>query len=323
MLGISEAIKNYAKRAKQDLAAKQTGRDLIRKTFAEFHGSVPDTTNPIMFYEKMFVRMDSTIKRGSRMMTRLADKLAVRDYVRKTAGDHYLVPLLWSGPDPRDIPFDALPEKYIIKTNHGCGGHIIGNERLDREATITALNEMMRSNYYWNYGEYQYYKIKPHILVEEFLESGSSGSPLDYRCWCFGGKPEFVQVDDNLHSINPFFDRDWNLLPFNYREKIRHVEIPRPERLSDILELASMLAAEIDFVRVDIYNIRDKVYFGEMTFMPVAGLMRFSPPEWNEKIGNLWQMKHSGVVRKSDTVISPLRRALSQRPALLMGEHRA
>jgi hypothetical protein len=150
------------------------------------------------------------------------------------------------------------------------------------------------------WGEYQYYGIKPQVIVEEYLDDGNTSGPLDFRCWCFDGKVEFIQVDNNGHSINAFYDTNWNELPFSYRDTKQSVNIPKPNNLDEILHLASLLAANIDFVRVDMYNIRGRIYFGEMTFTPVAGRLRFEPASWNKRIGDLWKMKHSGVVQPSD-----------------------
>jgi hypothetical protein len=283
-----------------NLLPKPIGKTILRTTFSRYHGALPDIENPITFSDKLFVRMILAIKHGAPVMTYLSDKVRAREYVLEVAGSQYLVPLLWTGKDAHDIPFDTLPEKYIIKTNNGSGGHIVGHWGIDRESAVKKINQILNSNYYWMWGEYQYYGIKPRVIVEEHLDDGNTNGPLDFRCWCFDGKVEFIQVDNNGHSINAFYDTNWNELPFSYRDTKQSVNIPKPNNLDEILHLASLLAANIDFVRVDMYNIRGRIYFGEMTFTPVAGRLRFEPASWNKRIGDLWKMKHSGVVQPSD-----------------------
>lgn len=241
-----------------------------------------------LFSEKLFARMIELNHRGSSLYTRLADKYLVRDYVSEKVGSGHLIDVIWSGLNPTMIPFDDLPSKCVIKTNHGSGGNIIFNHKGDRAHAIQTLRNWLGQNYYWVDREYQYYKIKPRILIEEYLDDGQPGGPLDYRFWCFNGKVEIIQVDNHEHDINPFYDINWNKLSLSYRDEHKPCDIGRPDNLDEMLRIASILSSDFDFVRVDLYNVHGRIYFGELTFTPVGGRCKFKPEYWDAELGNKW-----------------------------------
>jgi hypothetical protein len=222
----------------------------------------------------------------------LADKYAVRAHVASTIGEEYLIPLLWQGEDPRAIPFSRLPANYVIKPNHSSGQVIlVRGEEADREAIIREVSGWLASDYYWKDREYQYYGIKPRIVIEEYLENQDDGGPLDYRFWCFGGVPAVIQVDNHAHDINPFFDAQWNHLDLYYRKNATRPHIAKPRCLEQMYELASRLSQGMGFVRVDLYNVQGRVYCGELTFTPTGGILKFSPSVWDVKLGEKWNLE--------------------------------
>jgi len=264
------------------------GETILRNAYKSIHGNDLNTENPKKFSEKLFILMIDINKRGDDTFTCLADKLLVREYVKKLIGSESLIEIIWHGKEPSKIPFDELPKNCILKTNHGSGGHILWEESLSRHDVISRLRNSLDTNYYWVAREYQYYKINPQIIVERIIDDGRSDGPLDYRFWCFHGRPELIQVDNRHHSINPFYDCDWNKLQLRYREDTCDCDIPRPKNLEKMIDIASILSADFDFVRVDLYNVDGHVYFGEMTFTPVAGRMKFEPRSWDEILGRKW-----------------------------------
>lgn len=199
--------------------------------------------------------------------------------------------------DPQEIPFDSLPAKCIVKTNHGSGGNIVLGDKVDRAKTIKTLKGWLKQNYYWIADEYHYDKIPRRLLVEEFLEDGHPDGPLDYRFWCFHGKPEIIQVDNYRHDINPFYDTSWNKLDASYRTRFRDCDIPKPENFDKMLEIAAKLSADFDFVRVDMYNVKGHIYFGELTFTPMGGRFTFNRPEWDMELGSKWKLSGATVTR--------------------------
>lgn len=272
------------------LFRKSDGDAHLRKAYFQWHGKQLNIRTPATWSEKIFCRMLDLNKRTYPLFTRLADKYLVREYVRERIGEEYLVKLIWSGSNPADIPFDALPNKCMIKTNHGSGGNIVYKSGSDRAEIIVKLRKWLGENYYWGAREYHYYHIPRRVLVEDFLEDGVEDGPLDYRFFCFDGEPHVIQVDNRLHDINPFFDTAWNKLDLCYRENFRECDIPRPANFDKMIEVARALSKDFDFVRVDLYNIKGKIYFGEMTFTPVAGRFVFRPEIWDRTLGEKWHL---------------------------------
>jgi hypothetical protein len=125
-------------------------------------------------------------------------------------------------------------------------------------------------------------------MIEEYLRTPDGNGPLDYRIWCFKGVPEVIQVDNYAHSINPFFDTKWSQLDLYYREGVSRPPIAKPIHLEQMISIASKLTAGFDFVRVDLYDIDGKIYFGEFTFTPTAGELKLRPEIWDVKLGAKW-----------------------------------
>ncbi len=262
----------------------------IRSDYRRFFGKEL-AEQPTTLTEKIAHRMIDLHRRDNPAFTRLADKIEVNDFVKERVGERYLLDIIWQGTDPGAIPFDSLPDKCMAKTNHEFGFNHALIRPFDRELAIRQLREWLRRNYYFVGREAQYLKIKRRILIQPFIEEEDGARPLDYRLWCFDGKPEFIQADDQAHSINPFFDTDWNRLPFSYRDYDFAGVIARPSRLDEMLEVAAALSQGFDFVRVDLFNVRDRVIFGEMTFTPVVGKMRFMPEHWDRELGEKWRFQ--------------------------------
>ena len=247
--------------------------------------------SPKTFSEKLFSWMIKQNRREDPRFTELADKYLVRRYVAERVGSQYLTRLYWEGTLPRLLPFDYLPSRYVIKTNHGSGQIIRVDGHLDRVEVSSTLEDWLRSNYYWRDREYQYLNIRPRVMVEELLDDGLPKGPLDFRFWCFHGVPEVIQVDNQTHDINPFFDVRWSMMDLTYRPHAARPKIGRPERFEEMLAIASRLAQGFGFVRVDLYNIRGRIVFGELTFTPVAGHLKFLPGEWDLRLGEKWELR--------------------------------
>jgi hypothetical protein len=267
------------------------GERLLRLRYNELHGRALDLKTLNTFSEKLFASMILINRGGKPTYTRLSDKYLVRDYVRKKIGDEHLVRLLWHGTNPFGIPFDSLPQKYIIKPNHLSGKIITIDGNSDRNKIIDTLQLWLNQNLYWVSREYQYFDISPRIMVEEFIEDGVlDHPPLDYRFWCFNGVAEVIQVDNHAHSINPFYDTSWNKLDLHYREKSEIRDVGKPKNFDQMLTVATKLSEDFDFVRVDLYNANGQTLFGELTFTPVAGHFRFKPESWDLRLGQKWRI---------------------------------
>lgn len=281
---------NALRGLKRRILRKSEGEEILVQRYIRIHGTPPDLNNPRTFTEKLFYRMVDLNDKGNPLFTRLSDKLAVRDYVADKIGEQYLIKLLWSGKEPESIPFDALPAEYVVKTNHASGQVIVVKGKVDKAFIIDKLLAWLKINYYWECREYQYYGIEPRVLIEERIKNKDGGNLLDYKYWCFGGRPELVQVLHRASKVNVFYDLEWNKLDLRNHENVAQPDVPKPANLEQMNHLASRLSEGLDYVRIDLYNVDGKIYFGEFTFTPAEGTMKLKPESWDAKLGEKWAL---------------------------------
>jgi glycosyltransferase involved in cell wall biosynthesis len=223
----------------------------------------------------------------------LSDKYLVRDWVEQRIGLGYLVPLLGVWDKAEDIDFDRLPEKFVLKANHGCGYNLIvkNKETLNRRFAVTKANSWLLRDFAFSTGfEMQYHGITRKLVAEAYLENGD-GDLYDYKVWCFQGRAVFIMFLMNRKEglQMSFYDREWNLTPVSYDYPRCEKAIPRPDNLDELLAAAEKLAAGFPHVRVDFYRMDDgRLYFGEMTFTPFSGVCRWEPPEYDRILGDMF-----------------------------------
>lgn len=210
------------------------------------------------------------------LMTTLVDKLAVKKYVREILGDEFVIPVIeeWDSADA--IDFSTLPHQFVLKTTHSGGntGVVICNDKkkLDTERARQKLSTAMGVDIYKRYREWPYKNVKKKIFAEQFL-----GDDLtDYKFYCFNGIADSVLicVDRQKGAVKYyFFDHDWKLCRYNKWgvEAPADFTLPRPQTLDRMFELAANLSKGFPFIRVDFYDVRGKIYFGEFTFYPSSG----------------------------------------------------
>jgi TupA-like ATPgrasp len=253
----------------------------------------PNFVQPQRFSEKVWGRQ---LHERDPLFTLISDKLRVRDHVAEKVGSEYLIPLLWNGDKPEEIPFDELPLKFVIKTNHGCAFNIIVNDKtqLDWKKAQQQLKKWIGINFCndtflgipWGYRN-----IKPHIIIESFLEENGK-VPLDYKFFCFSGRMEFFKIDFERfegHS-EKFFDRELNGLNlFEVGLKLYQGKIDLPDNLKDMVRVAESLAEGFDFIRVDLYSVGNKIYFSELTPYPGGVSSKFEPDSFDYIFGEKWK----------------------------------
>ena len=228
------------------------------------------------------------------LYTQLVDKYEVREFVSEKIGDEHLIPLLggpWDSVD--EIDFDALPEQFVLKTTHDCGGIVICTDKgsFDREAAKAKLAKHLKRKYYCGNREWPYKNVKPRIIAEQYMSDGFGKGMRDYKIFCFNGKARllFIASDRNEESCETkfdFYDMDFRHLPFTNGHPNASEPQQRPAQLQQMQALAEKLSAGIPHVRVDLYLVHGKIYFGEMTFFHWSGMVPFDPPEWDEIIGS-------------------------------------
>jgi len=244
--------------------------------------------NPLLFNEKL-----QWLKLYGQEIdcSNLADKYEVREYISNVIGDEYLIPLygVWNTFD--EIPFDKLPNEFVLKCTHDCGSIYICREKysMDMDNVSKYFRKRLAYNYYWNTREKQYKNIKPRIIAEKLMIDESGGDLKDYKIFCFNGKPKIIQVDFDRftnHKRN-FYSLEWDYQPLSVKFPTDpNVIIQKPKCLDLMLELARKLSIGKTHVRVDLYVINSKIYFGELTFIHGGGYEIFDPPEWNRIFGD-------------------------------------
>ena len=229
--------------------------------------------------------------------TEMVDKYTVKKYVSSIIGDQYIIPTLgvWNSFD--EIDFAFLPDQFVLKTTHGggSGGVVICKDKtsFDKKAAKKALERSLNSDIYKSSREWPYKNVPKRIIAEKFMASvktPASEDLPDYKFFCFNGEPKFCQVIRDRHSKETidFYDMDWQHQEFVGLNPVARNglnPVARPEHLDGMKDICRKLAKDIPFVRVDLYVIDDKEYFGELTFFPASGLGIFTPIQWNERLG--------------------------------------
>jgi len=252
-------------------------------------GAMPKIINlrhPLTFNEKtIWLKINHKYPNANM----LADKYLVRSFVEKKIGDKYLISLLNVYDNPAEIDFTVLPESFVLKTNHGSGFNIIvrSKKELDTNKTRNQLDRWLKIDYYSIAKDYQYKGIKPRIICEEYLENSAENPLIDYKIFCFSGEPAYIQVDlDRFtkHTRN-FYDLSWNLLSFTTLYPLGKKVLPAPEKLSEMIWIAKSLSEGMIFARIDLYNYKGQVYFGEITLHHGGGFEPFFPKKYDYILG--------------------------------------
>ena len=263
-------------------------RTALKAAFRHRIGKKLNFKAPVTFNEKL-----QWLKLYDRrpIYTTMVDKFAAKKYVADLIGEEYVVSALggpWKSFD--EIDFDSLPDKFVLKTNHDCGGVVICRDKatFDREKARAFLSKHLKRNYYWSCREWPYKNVKPCIFAEEFLEDGSGDAIYDYKFFCFGGEPKIMYLsrDRSEDPRTDFFDMDYNHLDMRMKDPHADVLPEKPERFEEMKRLAAVLSQGIPHVRVDFYMIGDRLLVGEMTFFHCGGFVSVKPESWNRKMGD-------------------------------------
>ena len=212
------------------------------------------------------------------LIPQCADKYGVREYVKDCGCEDILNELYGVYDKTDDINWESLPDKFVLKCTHGCGYNIICTDKsnLNKKDSLAKLNKWMRSKYGLRYVEYHYLAIKPRIICERYIESESGSLPKDYKILCSNGKPNYVLVCSERASNKKchYLDLRWNLLDVA-QPTHNSGELPvKPTCWDRMVEVAAALSQPFPFVRIDLYEEKGRVVFGEMTFTDGAGLLR-------------------------------------------------
>jgi hypothetical protein len=285
----SSTVRKVKEAAKSMLPAPLFLSLLHHKTI----GRYPKLFRPTTFNEKILQKS----LRPDPWFVELTDKLTVRSYVAKKIGEERVIPLLAAPENFTKEVFDALPNSFVMKANHGSSYvKVVKDKSATSFAALQQLaNHWLTLDFYKIAREKHYRKIKPTIFFEEMLKDETGNVPADFKLHCFNGRSGkpiiyLLVISDRFgaHTRGDVYDVNWNHLDIAIGDyKPSPTPAPRPENLDDILDAATKLCADFDYVRVDLYAPQNKVFFGELTFTPGAGVLPFTPDRIDYEWGKL------------------------------------
>lgn len=252
----------------------------------------PQTFNEKIQWLKLYDRKDT--------YTKMVDKYDVKKYVSKIIGEEYIIPTLGIYDNYNDIKFDKLPNSFVIKCTHDSGGVAICKDKntFDFINARKIIGKSLRNNYYYHGREWPYKNVQARIIIEKYMEDSETKELRDYKFFCFNGIVRCFKIDYNRmtnHRAN-YYSREGELL--NFGECICPPEYDKkvdlPKNLNKMIGLAERLSKNFAFLRVDFYEVNNKIYFGELTFYPASGFGKFEPEEYDRILGDMLKLNIGG-----------------------------
>ena len=243
--------------------------------------------NPVTYNEKLqWIKLYDKHE----LMPICTDKYEVRKFVEKCGCKEILNDLLWEGFNANEIPFDKLPNQFVIKVTHGSGFNIIctNKNNLNRTKTIKKLNKWLKEKFIPCYGEWFYGIVKPRIIIEKFLSEDNATIPKDYKIMCFNGEPRYIKVytDRFINNKESIYDLNWRYLHECSNGVSKGKPIKKPTNCEEMIEYSKKISKQFNHARVDFYIVDNKVYFGEITFTDGAGFDKITPYSFDVELGN-------------------------------------
>lgn len=218
-----------------------------------------------------------------------SDKYEVRKFITRRGLEDILIPIVLDPvSDPKDIKFEELPNEYVLKATHGCGMNIIHttSKNISSEETLSMVKQWLSTPYGMYSLEPHYLLIRPRIYAEKYL--GELDQLVDYKFHCYNGEPSFV-LTVSERSRGPYklnaYTCNWQPIDCIVGKHVSKKEIPKPTKLNEMVKISKILAEGFDFVRVDLYEVKGKIWFGELTFTPAACVFSYFSEEFLEVEG--------------------------------------
>ena len=250
----------------------------------------PRSYNEKLFWKKIYDR--------NPLLPVTADKYRVRSYIKELLGEEraeeILIPLFYVTDKPETIPFEKLPPAFIIKPNHASGRYIIVDDgKFNKEKIIDTCKKWLMTPYGLDRLEWAYEPIKRKIVIEKLLCEEDGKIPKEFKFHMFQGKCKAVRVVfDRMNNISgSYFDEKWNILSVKKPNRPQGPKIQKPKNYELMLELAEKFAETFDYIRVDLYNLNGKIYFGELTHYPASGTGKFEPISFDFELGQHWKIE--------------------------------
>lgn len=262
-------------------------KEFLRRQFRNHVGYELNLDEPRTYNEKL--QWLKLYNRDPRY-TKLVDKYEVKKYIAEILGEEYVVPTIgvWNSID--EVEWDKLPNQFVIKCTHDCGSVIICKDksRFDINSAKEQLSKALRRNFFWVSREWPYKNVRPRIIAEKYL-SENGEAIKDYKISTFSGKVKLVLVVTGRFgecTTTDFFDCNFKRLEFTKRMPNSECPSEKPKEFDKMKQIAEKLSQGIPHIRVDFYLVDRKVYVGELTLYPNAGVVAFRPQEWDYKLGD-------------------------------------
>lgn len=252
-------------------------------------GSWPNLKHPRTFNEKL---QWLKIHDRNPLYATLVDKYRVKKWVADRIGEEHVTKTYGAWERAEDIDISGLPERFVLKTNHDCGGVAICRDResFDLDAAKKKLEKHLRINYFWRTREWPYKDVRPCVFAEEYIEPDSNGDLSDYKLFHFNNDIIVTLLMTDRFTgaglTKTFFDKEWKPLGLTEGGHSTRRDAPAPPHFDEMKEFTNRLAGSFPFARVDFYESGDRLLFGEITFYPNSGFERFDPPEWDVTMGS-------------------------------------
>lgn len=249
-----------------------------KRVYRKTLGKKLNLKNPVEFNEKLMWLKFNTYYNND-LITQCADKYRVRDYVKKCGCEEILNDLIGVYNNINEIEWNSLPNKFAIKCNHGAGYNIICTDKnkLDEKQVKKQLSEWMKEDYSKIAAEMQYKNINRKIICEKYIDMGNNKLPTDYKLYCFNGKVKIILVMKDRESTvtREFYNEKWERVYLREYEGSPAQPTSKPDNLEKMIEYAEKLSKPFEFVRVDLYDVNQKIIFGELTFTPTGCLAKY------------------------------------------------
>lgn len=293
-----ENLIKQSKKTKRKIKFKPfyNNKKFVKEKYESYFDKELDFNNLKTFNEKLNgFKIDVELMKK---LSRYADKHQVKKYVRKKIGAKHIIREYFYKEKITVEDLEKLPNQFILKTTLGSGTNFIvkNKKETNLQAVCDYMNLLTKVEYGYIHGELLYNYEKNMIIAEELLTDKDNNIPDDLKCFCFednaGNKRKILYVErvigDNRERL--MFDENWKSVNYNCSFKKLDEEIPKPKNLKEILKVIDKLSEEFNFVRVDLFLFNNKIYFGELTFIPTAGYLKFDNPEhdveWGSWIGD-------------------------------------
>lgn len=256
-------------------------------------GKKLNLTNPERYTEKL---QWYKLNYHNKLMTKCVDKYEVREFVKEKGYENILNNIYGVWQRAEEIEFDKLPEKFVLKTTNGSHTNIFcyDKNRINKKEIIKTFNNWLKP-YRRKIGrEWAYYNVSPRIICEELLPKDKNNDLPDYKFFCFKGKIEYLYVIKNRKNDSAdlgIFDVNFNQLPFYRMDENKLLEnVEKPTNFEKMIEIAKRLSEDFPHVRVDLYNIDGKIFFGELTFYDGSGYQTYNPDEFDYILGEKFDL---------------------------------